>query len=166
MRLRTILSAIAWLALLAPAPAVADDPDFLRLAIGRFDVNDDQKAVEFRAEYQSAWKLWIIKPFGGIMGTSDRALYGYGGFLVDIYLGRRFVLTPSLAFGLYEEGDGKDLGHIVEFRSSAEIAYRFDDRSRIGLSLYHLSNASLSDDNQGTEIVSLSYSIPLSRPPR
>ena len=100
------------------------------------------------------------------MGTSDRAVYGYGGFLTDVFLGPRIVLTPSLAFGLYEEGDGKDLGHIVEFRSSVELAYRFDDRSRIGISLYHLSNASLSEDNQGTEILSLSYSIPLNRPSR
>ena len=31
------------------------------------------------------------------MGTSDTAIYGYGGFLVDVFFGRRFVLTPALA---------------------------------------------------------------------
>ena len=73
------------------------------------------------------------------------------------------MLTPSLAAGLYEDGDGKDLGHIVEFRSSLELAYRFDNRARLGLSFYHLSNASLDDNNPGTEVFSLNYSIPLGR---
>ena len=95
------------------------------------------------------------------MASSDAAFYGYAGVLVDFYMGRRVVLTPSFAAGLYEDGDGKDLGHAVEFRSSMELAYRFDDRSRLGVSFYHLSNAGLSNNNPGTEVLSLNYSIPL-----
>jgi len=147
---------------LAPLPAAADDdPDFLRLAVGRYDINDDMEAIEFRAEYQSDYNLWIFKPFGGVMASSDGAVYGYAGFVTDFYFGRRIVVTPGLAAGLYHNGDGKNLGFPVEFRSSVELAYRFDKRSRLGVSFYHLSNASLSEDNQGTEILSLSYSIPL-----
>jgi lipid A 3-O-deacylase len=41
-----------------------------------------------------------------------------------------------------------------------ELAYRFDDRSRLGLSLSHYSNASLSDKNPGTEAIMINYSIP------
>ena len=51
----------------------------------------------------------------------------------------------------------------MEFRSSLELAYRFDNRARLGLSFYHLSNASLDDNNPGTEVFSLNYSIPLGR---
>ncbi len=165
MRLKKYVLAAAMIAAclagLSPLPVAADDdPDFLRLAIGRYDINDDREAIEFRAEYQSDIKLWIFKPFGGVMATTDGAAYGYAGFLTDFYFGRRIVFTPSLAAGLYHNGDGKDLGHIVEFRSSVELAYRFDNRSRLGVSFYHLSNASLSEDNQGTEIISLNYSIP------
>ncbi len=97
------------------------------------------------------------------MGTNDATLYGYGGLLLDLFYGRRFVVTPSLAAGYYEKGDGKDLGHELEFRSSVEISYRFDDRSRIGLSFYHLSNASISSKNPGTEVLSIVYSIPLNK---
>ncbi len=165
LRFRNLAIAAVALAVLFTAStshrARADDPDFLRLAVGFYDINDNQEAVEVRAEYQSDFKLWFVKPFIGIMGTTDAAVYGYGGLLTDIYFGRRWVLTPSLAVGGYRNGDGKDLGHVIEFRSSIELAYRFDNRSRLGLSLYHLSNASLSEDNQGTEILSLSYSIPL-----
>ncbi len=164
--MRFILTAIvaAALTVAAHGPAAAqDDPHFLTLSAGYYDINDDEDAAEFRAEFRARNKLWIFKPFGGLMGTSDKAFYGYAGLLVDVYFGRRIVVTPSLAAGLYEDGDGKDLGHIVEFRSSIELAYRFDNRSRLGLSFYHLSNAGLDDNNPGTEVLSLNYSIPLPR---
>lgn len=148
--------------LVMPVSAAADDPDFLSVAIGAFDlVQDHDKATEFRVEYRSDQKIWLVKPFVGLMGTTDSAIYGYGGFLLDVYFGKRWVLTPSLAAGYYDEGDGLDLGHEVEFRSSIELSYRFDNRSRLGISFYHLSNASISDDNPGTEVLSIVYSIPL-----
>lgn len=167
---QAILASAAALALaFAVGPAQAQeskkgDPDFFVFGAGYFDINDDMDAVEFRAEYHSDIKLlWIFKPFAGLMGTSDEAFYGYGGIKIDVFFGRRIVLTPSFALGYYEDGDGKDLGYPLEFRSSIELAYRFDDRSRLGLSLYHISNASLGDSNQGTEVLSLSYSLPIHR---
>lgn len=145
-----------------PLPAIADDPPFLSFGVGWYDVNRQiDEATEFRAEYRSSYKLWVVKPFAGLMGTTDGAAYGYGGLLMDIYFGRRIVVTPSLAAGLYHDGDGRDLGHAVEFRSGIEAAWRFDDRTRLGISFYHLSNAHLADHNPGTEVLGVVYSIPL-----
>ena len=162
-RLRIILRKILVGTLLAaPLPAAADDPDFLTLAAGYYDIYQKKhEAAEFRAEYRSDRKIWIFKPFVGVMGTTDSAFYGYGGVLVDVYFGRRWVLTPSFAAGYYEEGDGRDLGYELEFRSSIELSYRFDNRTRLGLSFYHLSNANIGDFNPGTEVLSIVYSIPL-----
>ncbi|CAN0510703.1 unnamed protein product, partial [Laminaria digitata] len=155
-------TAVLCVFLAAPVSAAADDPDFLTFAVGAFDlVQDRDQAAEFRAEYRSDKKIWILKPFVGVMGTTDSSFYGYGGFLVDVYFGKRWVLTPSLAAGYYERGNGLDLGHEVEFRSSIELSYRFDNRTRLGLSFYHLSNASISSHNPGTEVLSIVYSIPL-----
>jgi len=160
---RTVAAfALAGWLVAAAAPAVlADDPSFLSFGTGYFDINDNEDAGEFRIEYRSGTKYGVFKPFAGAMLTTDAAVYGYGGVLVDIYLGRRFVLTPSFAAGLYGDGDGKDLGHVVEFRSGIEASYRFDSRARVGLLFYHISNASLDDDNPGTEVLSFSYSVPL-----
>ena len=84
------------------------------------------------------------------------------GVLVDIYLGRRFVLTPSFAPTWWRgKTDTLDLGYPLEFRSQMELSYRFNDRSRLGLAISHYSNASLGDTNPGTETVSVYYSIPL-----
>ena len=154
-----LVAVLGWLAAAAP-PALADDPPFLALGAGFYDINDNEDAAEFRFEYRAGTKYWVFKPFGGVMATTDAAFYGYGGVLVDVYFGRRFVLTPSFAAGLYAEGDGKDLGHAVEFRSALEASWRFDNRARLGLMFYHISNASLDDNNPGTEVLSITYAHP------
>jgi hypothetical protein len=53
------------------------------------------------------------------------------------------------------------MGHPVEFRSQVEVAYRFADSSRLGLSLSHYSNGKLAKKNPGTETLMLNYSIPV-----
>ena len=153
---------------LSTGPAAAQnadgDPAFISLGLGYYDVNErEDDAVDFRAEYRHGEKLWIFKPWAGIEATSDGALYGVGGILIDIFFGRRLVVTPSFGAGAYYEGDGRDLGSVIEFRSQIEVAYRFNDRSRLGIALSHISNAGIGDDNPGTEILTLYYSIPFGK---
>ena len=97
------------------------------------------------------------------MATTDAATYGYAGIGVDVFFGPRWVATPTFAAGIYGNGDGKDLGNAVEFRSGLEVAYRFDDRSRLGLSFTHISNAGIGDRNPGVESLVLMYSVPFDR---
>ena len=146
--------------------AKADDPAFISFAAGYFDWNRQKnEAAEFRLEFRSPEKfLWIFKPLGGLMGTSDGGFYVFAGVGIDVYLGRRVVVTPSFAPGYYREGSGLDLGHELEFRSQLEVAWRFDDRSRLGVAISHMSNTSIGDTNPGTESAMLYYSIPISKP--
>jgi len=95
------------------------------------------------------------------MGTSKATLYVYGGLAGDIFLSKSTVLTPSFAPGLYFKGNGKELGLILEFRSSMEIAYILPNYARVGAQFYHLSNASLGYKNPGSESLVFFYSIPL-----
>jgi hypothetical protein len=140
----------------------SDDPSFLSFAAGAFDFLHDQTAGEFRAEYRSSERLLgVVKPFVGLMGTTDGAFYGYGGFLADIYFGDRWVLTPNAALGYFDRGDGKNLGSHLEFRTGAEFAYRFADRSRLGVSFHHISNAGITQRNPGTETLAVVYSLPI-----
>ena len=142
-------------------PADARDPDLLSFGVGAFDVLDDDSTASFKLEYRSGYELvWIIKPFAGLMGTADEAIYAYGGFLLDIELGD-FVLTPSATAGYFDEGDGKDLGHELEFRTGIELSYKFSNNMRLGVGFYHISNASIGDENPGSEIVEAVFSIPL-----
>ena len=157
------LAVMAVLAGAAASPAAADDPAFLTIAAGAWDFNkQDDEGAEFRLEYRSDHELWKLKPFGVVAGTSTGSFFVGAGVLMDIYFGRRFVVTPSFAPHYYSQGSSdKDLGHALEFRSQLEFAYRFDDRSRLGLSVSHYSNASIGDRNPGVESLMVNYSIPI-----
>ena len=37
--------------------------------------------------------------------------------------------TPSFAPGLYHEGDGKDLGHMLEFKSEVQLSLNLSEKS-------------------------------------
>ena len=146
----------------APAVAGEDDTSFLSLGVGYYDlVSNDDDAADFRLEYRHGSGLWWIKPWLGVEATSDAGLYGAGGILIDIPLGDRFALVPSFGVGAYENGDGKDLGSTVEFRSQIELAYRFENRSRLGVAFSHISNASIGNENPGVEILNLYYHLPI-----
>ena len=58
-------------------------------------------------------------------------------------------ITPSFTPGVYNQGDGKDLGHLVEFKSEVQISLELPRESQFGISYNHLSNASLGDKNPG-----------------
>jgi len=156
------LLGLAWTAL-PSAPARADDPSFLTVGTGYFDFNRQKDdAAEFRVDLRSGYKLWIFKPFLTAAGVSNGMTFIGGGVLVDVYFGNRFVVTPSFAPTWWRgKTDKLDLGHGLEVRSQIEFAYRFDDRSRLGVAVSHSSNASLDDTNPGTETVMLNYSVPL-----
>jgi hypothetical protein len=159
--LRAALIFACMMAFAAPQRARADDPDFLSFGGGYFDWNRQKSpAAEFRLEYRSDQKLWGFKPLGGLMATSNGAIYAYAGVGIDVFFGRRFVVTPSFAPGYYHKGNSLELGHELEFRSQIEFAYRFDDRSRLGVAVSHMSNASIGDTNPGTESAIFYYSVP------
>jgi hypothetical protein len=91
------------------------------------------------------------------MATAQGSLYVYGGFRFDLPLGERWLVSPQWAAGLYYYAGGRDLGGALEFRSGIELSRRLGERSRLGLTLYHLSNAGLYSRNPGTESLLLTY---------
>ena len=64
-------------------------------------------------------------------------------------LSDKLKFTPSFAPGIYHEGDGKDLGHILEFKTEVQVSYSFSESTNLGMSYNHISNASLGDKNPG-----------------
>jgi len=154
-------------------------PDLLGFSVGYYDAlrNTPRKeATDFRVEFRSGLSLlpmmapqtfagwdnvFQVHPMGGVEGTSDGALYGFGGFVFDIFLTQHIFLSPNEVVGLYYGGNGKRLGSFVEFRSTIEAGYRFDNNMRLTASLGHISNAGLTQHNPGTEIVSGNVYIPV-----
>ncbi len=166
------LAAIAVVTLAGGAqaqPANDSEPAFLTFQGGAFDVlHDETRGAEFGVQYRPAFKFWFMNPMFGLNGSPVGNGYVYAGISFDIFVGNRLVLRPSFAPGLFVRNGGKDLGHIIEFRTGVELAYRLDDRSRLGLEISHRSNAGLGGAggcpcNPGEESLLFSYHLPLGR---
>lgn len=142
--------------------AAAEGAGGWAFSLGVFDIADNDKAVEGGVEYR--WlpsTLWVLdlEPVVGLSANSDGSFLGYGGLRYDFELGARWAITPQFAVSLYEDGSGKDLGGLIEFRSGLEISYRLDNGSRIGLVFYHLSNSRIYELNPGEESLALTWSL-------
>ena len=149
---------------------VAEASNLNVFSIGYFDFNKQKnEAVDIRFEKRldkeifdlgpEEEPLYYIKPFYGIEITTDSAVYGIGGIFIEEKISKNFFLTPSFRIGAFSKGNGKDLGHEIEFRSTLEISYKLKNKNRIGLSIGHISNAGIGDTNPGAEILSLSYQV-------
>ncbi len=137
-------------------------PDLISFAVGQYDVFDNEEAAEFVLEYRAkSWNWNTLSPLAGVMATTDGAVYGFGGIGFDWAIDNKWIINPNFAVGAYHNGAGKDLGHGLEFRSGLELNYVTDDLSRLGVAFNHISNASLGDENPGTESLLFTYSIPV-----
>ena len=163
LRVPTLIAALITAAalMMSPSMARADGPDLLTLGAGVFDFNDNETHALGAAEIRLGKQFLYLQPFGGLMVNGHGGGQLYLGVLADIPIGDHFRITPNFAPGFYWEGEGKDLGYPLEFRSGIELAWEFDNRSRVGLAVHHLSNASIADKNPGTETITLFYSHPI-----
>lgn len=147
-----------------PAAVSAREPAVLMFSGGAFDANKRvNPAAEFGLQWRGGGRWWRLSPMAGAMATTDSAFNAYLGFSIDLPLGTRLALRPSLAPTYYSKGNGKDLHGVVQFRSGIEAGWRFGKGLRLGLELYHLSNASLQDRNPGEESLVLTFAMPASR---
>lgn len=166
MRRAGVLLFMLLAAFFAGIPAGAEQPVAVTASAGAFSVLDG--GVQ---SYETGWELsfaprpirWVPRFLHktnttlGVMATSRGTLYVYGGFRYDRPLGKSWWLSPQWATGLYYRDGGRELGGPLEFRSGIELSRRLGERSRLGLLLYHLSNARLYGFNPGGESLVLTY---------
>lgn len=147
---------------LPASTATAQGATWLAVSAGTYDVARTQ-ALEGGFEYRMHPRRWGLMPTLGMVGTEAGAFWFYAGVLRPFSIGRRWRLTPGFGTAFYDEGGaGKDLGGPLQFRSSLELSLRLADGSTLGLSGYHLSNASIYEDNPGSNsvVVSWAFEVP------
>ena len=121
---------------------------------GMFDFSDHgQRAALFGLEHKNENLiresfLGTLSPVTGFMLTENNAAYAYTGIQAQYNIGKLNII-PSFTPGLYGKGDGKDLGHTVEFKSEIQLSLDLFSQSEIGFSYNHISNASLGEKNPG-----------------
>ena len=164
--LKTILNLVFLFLLIVPSHSEEKKENFneheMSFYTGMFDFSDDgQRAVLFGAEHQNENLvrdsfLGSISPVTGFMITENNAAYGYTGIQAFYNLGQ-LNFTPSFTPGIYSQGDGKDLGHTIEFKSELQFSLDVFSNSELGFSYNHISNASLGEKNPGANSYTFNF---------
>ena len=130
---------------------------------GMFDFSDDGKRstlVGFQHQNVDLNRdtfLGNLSPITGAMITADNATYFYTGVQANYTIGS-LNFSPSFTPGYYNQGDGKDLGHALEFKSEIKIGFDVFENSQLGLSYSHISNNDWGDTNPGTDNHQITFS--------
>ncbi len=132
---------------------------------GTFDVidkeGDDQTSL-FGIEHKNPdlfrdTILGKFKPITGAFITGNNSVYMYTGVEGQYGLGPLKIL-PSFSPGYYEEGDGKDLGSVLEFKSEIKVGFDIFENSKLSYSYSHISNNNWGDTNPGTDNQQITFS--------
>lgn len=153
----------AGLAPAANAQEAAGAKDYVGINLGVANLVEDKASVVGGIEYRARPLLWKFYPHVGGFVSHRGAVYGYAGVGIDLPLTDWVLIRGNTAIGAYGQGDDRDLGSVVEFRSGLELVFTLPNESQIGVAFHHLSNAGLDDRNPGTEIATVSYSVPLDK---
>ena len=133
---------------------INDQNSEISVYTGMFDFSDNGKRstlIGFQHQNENLNRNTFfgnLSPISGAMFTADNAGYIYTGVQAQYKIGA-LNFTPSFTPGLYHEGNGKDLGHLIEFKSEVQISLNLFDNSQLGMSYNHISNASLGNKNPG-----------------
>ena len=165
-KFRIIFTLITVFALILPVSSEENNNAFneheVNFYTGMFDFSDDgQRAGLFGMQHQNENLtrnsfLGTLSPVTGFMITENNAGYIYTGVQAQYSIGN-LNITPSFSPGLYGEGDGKDLGHVLEFKSELQLSLDLFSNSELGFSYNHISNASLSKKNPGANSYTFNF---------
>ena len=121
---------------------------------GSYDYDDDNTSNLIGLNYHitqndfNILNIMDINPVVGLFVTAKSASMLYSGFETNLGGGDIFLNLSSSA-GLYSNGDGKDLGNTIQFKSEINLLYSISKTTRIGLGSHHISNAGISSVNPG-----------------
>ncbi len=154
----------------APKVVNAADPALATFSGGVFDlVSHRTQEFEGRVEYRHGRGFFEtngmfrgFKPMLGLMGNSAGAVFGYGGFAAPFaFDDGRWEFVPSGAVGGYHEGSGIFLGGTFQFHIGVAASYEIVPDNRVGLAVYHISNANIHRKNPGVNSILLQWSVTL-----
>ena len=143
-------------------------PDLVSFGVGYLDFDKSEpktRSSDYRFEYRFGYsfiggKELGFHPFLAFETTSRDMLYGLGGFTMDWNFTKHGIFTWSEGAGYLDSGKQRSLGGTLQFRSMAELGYRFDNDMRVTAEFSHISDAKLTRWNPGAEIIGLYVHVP------
>jgi|GEM_PF-1867598 len=134
---------------------------------GKEDASDSsaQTSFGFEMTFDRPLTSYKLLPSFGFLRTSTGSHYVFTAISRRNHFTPRFYLNLSFGGGAYfysENSTEIDLGHVIEFRTAISLNYEFLNKSKLGIEFFHLSNAGIGDENPGSEVLSFTYSVPIS----
>ena len=161
-----IISCILSLTNFSIAEEIVEKKDLnISFYAGTFDLIDkegDDKTNLFGLEHKNPnlfrnTFLGRFSPVSGGFLTGKSSVYLYTGVEGQYNIGALRIL-PSFTPGLYEKGDGKDLGGALEFKSEIKLGLDIFENSKIGYSYSHISNNNWGEINPGVDNQQITFS--------
>ena len=136
-----------------------EDESGLAVSAGVIDFGKEYETAEAGIEYRfpTDWCLGL-GPNVGAFVTADESFYVYAGTDQRMNIGRSWFIDAITSVGFYEQGDGKDIGGALEFRSGIAVGRRLRGGSRVSFGFFHLSNSSYYRRNPGVNSLLLRWS--------
>lgn len=138
----------------------------LQLFLGAQDTGRDNQDSVYGLQLMPGTRLtrFGLRPVYGMMRSRHESHLFYIGISRESRVRKDrkgFLMSVDIAAGHFAHGGGLDteLGDGLQFRTGISLQYEFADKTRFGLGLYHISNASIKECNPGTEIITVIYSL-------
>ncbi|SLN35989.1 Lipid A 3-O-deacylase (PagL) [Roseovarius halotolerans] len=131
------------------------------LSLGETVFQENSVGEEFAFRRETRHAYGPFQMIYGLSASSDKEIFGGVGYAYTLSNAREnlFLQFHTMA-GLYDKGDGVDLGGPIQFRSGIEVGYQARSGVRMSLGVDHRSNAGLYSTNPGLETVHFRVSIP------
>ena len=153
----TLKAGLALITALVATDVVADPVTSFSVHAVRF--RDDFNATEAFVRQSAARDLGAFDIIYGLSVSSEASLWAGVGVALTAGRNTPFYVEASFMPGLYAQGNGPDLGHVIEFRSGLEAGYRLSNGGRVGIGVDHRSNNGWGDTNPGLDTAYVRYSI-------
>ncbi len=138
------------------------EPAHAALAAGYWGLrNNEPHELAVQLELRPGVRWWWIRPTAGLLQSTDGTQYVFGGVLLEVPLFSGLTLSPGFAPGLRTVNGVRNMGSVVLFKSSLELAAPLTPGLRALVSFAHISNGKLGKPNPGVETLLVGLEVAL-----
>jgi lipid A 3-O-deacylase len=118
--------------------------------------------LEYRSDFNLLHSSAELNPVLGLLSSTQGSIYGYGGMRLGFPLSDTWRYENAVGLGGYRQGDGPDLYSTFEFFLDVSILRSISANSRIGIQLFHISNAGIVTKDPGSNnyLAVFEYALP------
>ena len=139
----------------------SDMPARMAISSGMVELDGTHVSNEAYFRYDLGKSYGPFQPVVGASFTGQGSVWaGAGAAYTKEIFDTGLYTQLHLMGGVYDKGNGPDIGGHMQFRSGIEVGYEADNGWRYAVSYDHRSNADTMPHNPGLETLQLRISVP------